>query len=146
MEHARALFAMYGVDFNADNVTHFGVLMQALQTYDQRSRVYGQAWQQYGALANLLQVARKADRLMAVWWTEEEEYVGKGKASAMHKDALDDALDLLNYCVFFMRLARAGDLTGSTPERPNHPSDPDFSPEKAKRQAERLAALSEEEE
>jgi hypothetical protein len=107
----------FGIDSTADNNWQLLTCLEAVKVYSDRTRAYGQVWQQYGALANLLNAARKADRLMAVWWTEEEEYVGNGQP-VLHKDAMDDAIDLINYTVFFMRAARAGNLMGQVPQRP----------------------------
>lgn len=87
------------------------VILEALTIYRQRSRSYGEVWRQYGATANLLQAARKIDRLMQIW------YHNPDGAEALQKDALDDAFDALNYLVFFIRAARDGNLTGEAPFR-----------------------------
>lgn len=106
------LFRAFGIDNTEDNRNQLRVMVEAVQVYDKRSAVYGQLWQQYGALSNLLSVARKADRLMEEWWHND------GAPPVMHKDALDDAVDLLNYTVFFMRNARVLNVLGSVPDRP----------------------------
>ena len=85
--------------------------MEALNIYRQRGLSYGEVWRQYGATANLVQAARKIDRLMEMWWHNPDGAV------ALQKDALDDAFDALNYLVFFIRLARDGNITGSAPDR-----------------------------
>jgi len=87
------------------------VILEALEVYRQRSVSYGEVWRQYGATGNLLQAARKVDRLMEMWWHNPDG------AAALQKDALDDAIDAINYLVFFIRLAREGNLTGSAPDR-----------------------------
>lgn len=114
------LFREYGIEQTADNLAQFDTFMEALKVYNDRTAPYGQAWEQYGALSNLLNMARKVDRLMAVWWR------GSGEDQpALHKDNLDDAIDLLNYDAFFIRNARRGNITGEAPKRPaisNHPS------------------------
>lgn len=83
------------------------------QTLDEASRVmlnrtlsYGTVWERQGALKNLLKAETKMGRLMAAWFANEGEY------PALHKDALDDALDLINYVAFFIQCARAGNITG----------------------------------
>lgn len=105
----------FGLVRNEDNLHQLKVMMEAVETYAQRSEIYGQLWQQYGALSNLLSVARKADRLMGEWWHTN------GAPPSMHKDALDDAIDLLNYTTFFIRNARVMNLFGSRPPRPSLP-------------------------
>lgn len=102
-----------GVQPTEENIQHLEVFMEALKVYDSRSAVYGMLWQQYGALSNLLNMARKTDRLMEEWWHKD------GAPPVMHKDALDDAVDLLNYTVFFMRNARRFNILGSPPPRPS---------------------------
>lgn len=93
-------------DKNAND--HSEVLDEALRIYVERSQSYGQVWTHYGARANLLNAARKIDRLMESWWR------GEG-IPALHKDNLDDAIDAINYLTFFIRCARDGNLTGGKP-------------------------------
>lgn len=106
-----AVFNRLGIEQNANNLDHFMVLMEALQTFAERERNYNGVWRQYGALSNLLRSATKIDRLMEVWWHNPDG------AGALHKDGLDDAVDLINYAVFFMRTARDGNLFGSPRDR-----------------------------
>lgn len=87
------------------------VFVTALKICDQRTDAYGELWRQYGARSNLLSVARKTDRLMASGWFNTD------KNPLTHKDALDDAYDLLNYTAFFIRNALEGNLDGAPPER-----------------------------
>lgn len=94
-----------------DFAEHAKVFNEAHRIFIDRSKHYGQLHRQYGALSNLLQAARKIDRLMEYWWHAEE-------TPAIHKDALDDAFDGLNYLAFFIRNARDGNLTGAAPKRP----------------------------
>ena len=92
---------------------HLEVLMEVMALYESRTEAYGQIWKQYGALSNLLSAARKTDRAMETWWHNP------GAAPLMHKDSLDDALDTVNYLIFFIRNARVMNLTGTVPERPS---------------------------
>lgn len=101
------------VDQALEYLGQMNVLMHCARIYDQRSAAYGQVWRQHGALSNLLSAARKIDRLMEVW------YHSPDGAKALHKDALDDAYDAINYLAFFIRNAQAGNLTGYRPERPD---------------------------
>lgn len=91
---------------------HRAVFDEATGLFIARSTAYGDVYKNYGALANLLNGARKIDRTMEAWWQATTVPV-------MHKDALDDAFDALNYLNFFIREARAGNITGHTPERPD---------------------------
>ena len=79
-----------------------------------RTVAYGLTWQQYGALANLLNAARKIDRLMSIWWRGEDDEV-----AMLDKSLLDDAFDAINYLGFFIQCAEEGNLLGNVPERPD---------------------------
>ena len=84
---------------------HAQTLAEALGVMVGRTGSYGLAWRRYGALSNLLNAARKVERLMEAWWD------GNG-IPALHKDNLDDAIDALNYLAFFIQCAEDGNLTG----------------------------------
>lgn len=91
------------------------VFEQCLQIHEGRSEAYGEVWRNYGAVSNLLSAARKVDRLMETWW----DGMINGTAPSIHKDALDDAYDAINYLAFFIRNAQNGNFTGERPERPD---------------------------
>lgn len=99
------------IPYSEETVQHLSHFLDALRVHSQRSKSYSDAWRHYGALSNLLTMARKIDRLMAVHWNPQ------GRLE-FHKDELDDAVDLLNYTVFFMRNVNAGNTYGSPPARP----------------------------
>lgn len=102
-----------------DLAQHQAILQRCLDTYIERTEAYGQAWKNYGAVANLVNAARKTDRTMETWY----HGLMQGEAPAIHKDALDDAYDAINYFVFFIRCVEAGNFTGAIPVRPLiHPS------------------------
>ena len=90
---------------------HAGIAEEAVALMVHRTGSYGLVWQQYGALNNLVRAATKVDRLMEYWW--------HGDGSLEHKEALDDALDAMNYLAFFIANARAGNITGTPPGRPD---------------------------
>lgn len=121
VRHVKAVLDQQGIEPSLENIQQLLIFLEALKLYDERTRAYGQLWRQYGAMSNLLSMARKTDRTVKVWWTQEEEVLdadtGK-KLPLLHKDGLDDALDLLNYTVFFIRNARAGNIYGTAPKRP----------------------------
>lgn len=119
-DNLKGVFDHLEIEMTFDNVAQFMIFMEALKLYNDRTRSYGQAWQQYGAMSNLLNIARKTDRLMEVWWTKEAEVLADdGRVKPLlHKDNLDDAMDLLNYDAFFIRNARAANIFGEIPQRP----------------------------
>ena len=87
---------------------------RAVRLMAERTTAYGLVWKQYGALSNLLSAARKIDRLMNIWWFATED-----QPPALHKDALDDAMDAINYLGFFIQNAREGNILGTAPKRPD---------------------------
>lgn len=107
------MLELHGIAYNEETSAHMRLMLECVRVYDSRAKSYGEVWKQYGALSNLLSVARKVDRLMGSWW-----FRGKGVTPALHKDSLDDAVDLVNYALFFMRNAVSGNLVGHKPERP----------------------------
>lgn len=91
---------------------HQDVLNECLQVFIDRNRKYNDTWKTYGAKAQLVRAAQKVDRMMEVWWHENE-----GDYSALEADVLDDAIDAINHLVFFIRCAREANFTGAAPER-----------------------------
>lgn len=112
--YAARLMRAHDIDPTPENMEQLNVFLKAVQIYGSRTGSYGQVWRQYGALSNLVSVARKVDRLMHSWW-----HAVSG-IPALHKDNLDDAFDLLNYAAFFIRNATSGNITGEQPERPEY--------------------------
>lgn len=94
-------------------VEHAQGLEDAASVMLHRTASYGLAWQRYGALSNLVNAARKVERLMGIWWDGN-----KGEIPALHKDALDDAVDAINYLQFFISCAKEGNLTGERRQLP----------------------------
>lgn len=107
-----------GLPDTEDNLEQLLVLAECLVIYSSRDGVYGAAWRQYGAVSNVLSMARKVDRVMNEWWSS----LLRGEVSDRDGEELDDAVDLINYTVFFLRNVRDGNISGSMPERPQHPS------------------------
>lgn len=107
-----------GINPSPENCDQLKVFLEALEIYDSRTSAYGQVWKQYGALSNLLSVARKTDRLMEYWWHDQDMV----EVPLLHKDSLDDAIDLINYTIFFIRNARVANITGDRPKRPDEAS------------------------
>lgn len=118
MAVANAFLEGIGLDGTEDNREHLDVLVRCLLTYSSREQVYGAAWRQYGAVSNVLSMARKVDRIMNEWWAA----LVRGEVRDRDGEELDDAVDLINYTVFFLRNVRDGNISGSMPDRPQHPS------------------------
>ena len=71
----------------------------------ERSAKYDEAWLKRGALMNLLESAKKMDRLMAQFWD---------RGSPQHGDTaldLDDMTDLINYMLATLYQASIGEWT-----------------------------------
>lgn len=106
------LLAACGIEENEENIDQLAVFLTALKLFDDRNRTYRNIWETYGALSNLLRAATKVDREMEIWWHQGLEN------PLLHKEALDDAFDAINYLVFFIRCVRSGNITGSKRARP----------------------------
>ncbi len=114
---SQVLLKFFGIRDTYETIQQLLIMLKALQVYDGRSESYGQVWKQYGPLSPLLSAARKVDRLMSIWWHKSEEHVGKAAKEVRHKDAMDDAIDAINYLVFFLR-TKTGPAFGKAPKRP----------------------------
>lgn len=120
MPSVSALFEAIGVEDTEENLDQLAVLLAALKLFDERNRTYRNIWETYGALSNLLRAATKVDREMEIWWHSSG---GPSGNPLLHKEALDDAFDALNYLVFFIRCVRQGNITGSKRARPVDTND-----------------------
>ena len=107
-----------GIEYNEEVVEQIAVFLTALKLYEERNRTYRNIWETYGALNNLLRAATKVDRSMEIWWHSRDPN------PLLHKDNLDDAIDAINYLVFFIRCVRSGNITGSKRARPVDPDGP----------------------
>lgn len=93
-----------GEDSDPKDLYYFHAVAKALILFRERSRTYGRAWRRHGALGNLLKVDIKNSRLMEAFWFNEGE--------PEHKDAADDALDMINYAAFFYGCKEEGNERG----------------------------------
>jgi hypothetical protein len=73
------------------------VFLDALKVMADRQR-YGATWRRTGWMGALLNVDRKCGRLMAEFWNSNK----------LQTRESDDAIDLLNYAAFFIRLLQEG--------------------------------------
>lgn len=114
LESLEEVLDTFGIEATDDVKEQLVIFLTALRIYDERGKIYGDTWTTYGALNNLLRAATKVDRSMEIWWHD-----GSNNGNPlMHKDNLDDAIDAINYLVFFIRCVRAGNITGSKRARP----------------------------
>lgn len=111
-EQLEEFLASAGITPSEESAEQLEMFLRALKVHAGRTQHYSRAWAQYGAMSNLLNMARKVDRLMLRHW-------GLGMKTTFHKDELDDAVDLLNYTGFFMRCVEEGNFVGRMPDRPD---------------------------
>lgn len=76
-----------------DRNRHARVLEDALEIYVERSKERGQLWKDFDPEDAALHIKSKSARVLAI--------------EARGQDAEDDALDLINYAVFYIRHKRA---------------------------------------
>lgn len=82
------------------------VLAASLILFHERNNLTPDAWKAIGYLGNVLYLHGKADRLRANVWDNTTD--GRGVEKPM-----DNAADLINYSVFFIRCALAGNERGT---------------------------------
>src|SRR5262245_15710455 len=82
---------------------HEMVLNEALNIFIDRNAKRADAWRDAGYKGNLVEMRKKLDRLWAVWEGPIES-----------KD-IDEALDLINAAVFYIRCVRDGNTNGIWP-------------------------------
>jgi hypothetical protein len=75
--------------------------MACLKIHEERTELYGDLWQQYGAIHNFSQAARKAVRTKKAF---------DRSVPPMDDEALDDPRDSVNYLLFGIRCAIAGNF------------------------------------
>lgn len=107
---ALSLLGRFFANDDTGQQDHVKILHECQRLYVDRSESYGQAWEQRGGIANLVKAATKIDRLWAMFVDSS------GPPPALHKDALDDAYDGINYLVFFIRCVQGGNVTGMGPK------------------------------
>jgi hypothetical protein len=80
------------IDVTRTNIYQFTVLIEAMDKFVERNAKYKDLWQEYGIDDSLLHIKSKAARIVRL--------VAEDGLSA----DIDDAIDLINYAVFFIRL------------------------------------------
>jgi len=76
-------------------------MLQAMAKFDERNARYNDLWQQGGVQDSAHHAKSKALRLM--WATDPDT-----QGNMTDADLVDDAIDLINYAVFFLRNLEAG--------------------------------------
>lgn len=82
-------------------LTHENILGEALAIYASRMGTRGELWRRMGVRGQLMNMRLCMDRLWERYWTVNSE----------DDIDVDDALDLLNYTTFMIRLLREGEPT-----------------------------------
>lgn len=84
-----AYLDVLGLDVTATNLEQLRVFAEALKIFHSRDKKYGSLWQQYPSETMLMHMQSKLSRCGA----------------NTNPCDMDDAIDLLNYTAFFIRLA-----------------------------------------
>lgn len=82
--------AFLGLPVTDTNIEQLRVYGQAMRIFHERDPKYGSLWKQYPTSTHLVHMDSKLARTKA----------------NVDEDDLDDAIDLLNYTVFFIRVSR----------------------------------------
>lgn len=90
------------VQINTTNESQAMVLNRALDIFKERNETRRDAWMDAGSIGNLVEMRKKLDRLWAAWENPTEKDV-------------DEALDLINAAVFWIRCSEMGNISGGWP-------------------------------
>lgn len=86
---------------------HARYLLLAMQVYADRNPETHDAWRGPGYLGNLLAVYGKILRLMnSLYWVARDQMISRSEKP------IDNAMDIINYAVFFARCYDAGEERG----------------------------------
>lgn len=92
-------------DLTVSEAEQLTVLLDAFLIFRERNARYHDVWQQSGWRGSLYDLRKKVTRLWATFW--------QGKPSDAQRADVDDALDTINYAVFFIRNMRQNNEYGS---------------------------------
>lgn len=85
-------------------VDQLRVMVEVLAIMIERNKKYRDLWRKAGWLSHVHHIRHKAARLMNTFWGQKD----------VPKDAdLDDAFDLINYTIYFIRSYRDGNERGT---------------------------------
>jgi hypothetical protein len=91
------VLGLMGLEDSQTNRRQLGVMNEALLIFQERERSRGGLWMQTGYPDSALHIKSKALRL--------NQAVAMGAAEG--EEAIDEALDVINYAAFYVRNARA---------------------------------------
>lgn len=111
---------LMGVEPNYGSIQHFRVLAEAMYVYQERNAKYGDLWKRFGWMGNAMHIASKAARITRVFWKQKGEPAREVVSLKADGDVLrerssydyDDAIDLINYCAFFVLNLQDGNELG----------------------------------
>lgn len=95
IKYMQELFQTNGIP--TECIEQLKAFEEALKVHKDRTNSYGTIWKEYGSRSPLLSAAKKMGRLMKIFWYGNGHFIDG-------KPQLDDAVDLLNYTAFFIRL------------------------------------------
>lgn len=93
-----------GLDSSESGVEQMSVMVEALKLFQERNARYNDLWKRDGWLGNVFQMTHKASRIRRLFF---DQLVG------VETPDPDDAFDLINYSIFFLRCLRDGNRTGN---------------------------------
>jgi len=96
----RPLLETLGIEKTQTNLEHAVYLLAALKEYSEKNKKYNDLWVKDGWLGSIFHLRHKSFRLIERFWRGKE--IPEPSGSHSFKD-LDDAIDLINYAVMFMR-------------------------------------------
>lgn len=97
---------LVGFRLNEEEETHLKVLLTALQKYHERDQTHRGLWRYFGSIDSAFQARAKATRTY-----NNAIYLLRNGRTAGH-DPIDDAIDMINYGVFFLRSVDEGNFGG----------------------------------
>ena len=97
---------LVGFRLNEEEETHLKVLLAALQKYHERDQTHRGLWRYFGAIDSAFQSRAKATRT----YNNAIYLLRNGKTEG--HDPIDDAIDMINYGVFFLRSVDEGNFGG----------------------------------
>jgi len=97
---------LVGVTPEESTIEQMGVMVEAIKLFEERNARYNDLWKRDGWLGNVFQLTHKASRIRRLFFDK----ASRGEAAATPDP--DDAFDLINYAIFFIRCLRESNRTG----------------------------------
>ena len=93
-----------GPDQSETNIDQVRWMVKAMEIFAERQVQYGDGWADWGWKGQLVKMLDRMRRVWNVFW--------KNEAAIVRPSDTDDALDLINYIVFFLRLLELQEENG----------------------------------